>query len=180
MPYALICHPDFAAAAVREISAEVSRGKAGNLHVLYRLSGDPKRLTPSPWMTSARQRADALWQHSCFEAFLKPAGSEAYWEFNTAPTHAWQAYRLSGYRHDLRAEEKIARPSIETRLMQNGLELAVQWPLHGIVPEDVPWRLGLAAVIDDGTVSYWALQHAPDQPDFHHPSNFALELAVTP
>ena len=39
-------------------------------------------------------------------------------------------------------------------------------------------RLALAAVVeeDDGRLSYWALQHAPGNPDFHHPEGFALEL----
>jgi hypothetical protein len=39
-------------------------------------------------------------------------------------------------------------------------------------------RLALAAVVeeDDGRLSYWALQHAPGNPDFHHPECFTLEL----
>jgi hypothetical protein len=31
----------------------------------------------------------------------------------------------------------------------------------------------------DGTLSYWALAHAPGSPDFHHLDCFALELAAT-
>jgi hypothetical protein len=39
-------------------------------------------------------------------------------------------------------------------------------------------RLGLSAVIEatDGTISYWALAHPSDKPDFHHPDSFVLEL----
>ena len=38
-----------------------------------------------------------------------------------------------------------------------------------------------AAVIeeDGGPLSYWALQHPPGNPDFHHPDGFALELRNT-
>jgi hypothetical protein len=38
--------------------------------------------------------------------------------------------------------------------------------------------LGLAAVLEDrqGRLSYWALAHLADRPDFHHPDSFILEL----
>jgi hypothetical protein len=29
-----------------------------------------------------------------------------------------------------------------------------------------------------GVFSYWALNHPPGEPDFHHPDAFALELEV--
>jgi hypothetical protein len=37
---------------------------------------------------------------------------------------------------------------------------------------------GLAAVIEDGegNLSYWALAHPPEKPDFHHRDCFALKL----
>ena len=39
-------------------------------------------------------------------------------------------------------------------------------------------KLALTAVVEDdnGTLSYWALKHAPGKPDFHHPDGFVLEL----
>jgi hypothetical protein len=39
-------------------------------------------------------------------------------------------------------------------------------------------RIGLSAVIEanDGTLSYWALNHPAAKPDFHHPDSFLLEL----
>ena len=44
--------------------------------------------------------------------------------------------------------------------------------------EEKAARIGLSAVIEeeDGTISYWALRHAPGKPDFHHPDAFAMEL----
>jgi hypothetical protein len=40
------------------------------------------------------------------------------------------------------------------------------------------WLAAITAVIEeaDGTKSYWALNHPPGKPDFHHPDCFALEL----
>jgi len=41
-----------------------------------------------------------------------------------------------------------------------------------------PWLAGLSAVIEEptGAISYWALAHPSDKPDFHHPDSFILEL----
>jgi len=113
---------------------------------------------------------------------VNPAGSETYWEFNAAPTSDWQAYALTCYRTGRRPAEAIGQPSIESRYGRDDWELRVHWSLAGVVPNDVPWRVGLSAVIEDkdGTISYWALAHAPGKPDFHHAGAFALQLPGTP
>jgi len=37
-----------------------------------------------------------------------------------------------------------------------------------------------AAIEDDrGRLSYWALEHPPGRPDFHHPESFTMELRRT-
>jgi len=43
---------------------------------------------------------------------------------------------------------------------------------------DGPWRLGLAAVIEEasGHKSYWALAHPPGNADLHHSDSFTLEF----
>ncbi len=47
-------------------------------------------------------RADELWQTTCFEAFLREAGADAYREWNFAPSGHWAAYDFSAVprRHD--------------------------------------------------------------------------------
>jgi hypothetical protein len=39
-------------------------------------------------------------------------------------------------------------------------------------------RIGLAAILEDldGSLSYWALAHAPGRPDFHRRESFVLQL----
>ena len=41
-----------------------------------------------------------------------------------------------------------------------------------------PARLGLTAVIEEagGRLSYWALRHPAERPDFHDAGGFALEV----
>jgi len=46
------------------------------------------------------------------------------------------------------------------------------------VSEEGPWELGLSAVIETktGDLSYWALAHPSEGPDFHHTDSFVLTL----
>ena len=71
-------------------------------------------------------------------------------------------------------------PALHVRRSSDGLELAATVHLTGITALcDAPaLRVALAAVIEenDGRLAYWALRHASDNPDFHHPEGFTLEL----
>jgi hypothetical protein len=132
---------------------------------------------PSPQPVT---RADGLWRHCCFEAFIRGAGKAGYREFNFSPSGAWALYAFRGYREpEPRAAESPA-PAITVRQTDDRLELeaavtidAAGWP--GSVLE-----IGLAAVIEtqQGSLSYWALKHPSPRPDFHHPDSFALSLPL--
>ena len=121
------------------------------------------------------ERADGLWRTTCFEAFLKADGEEAYREWNFAPSGDWAAYDFSAYREDMAESEVGAAPYI--RLEDN----LTWWTLGATiaVEADRKWHLGLSAVLEeiDGTKSYWALAHPGEKPDFHHPDCFAARLA---
>lgn len=43
-------------------------------------------------------RADELWQTTCFELFLRRPGEETYLEYNFAPSGQWAAYGFDAYR----------------------------------------------------------------------------------
>jgi hypothetical protein len=120
-------------------------------------------------------RADELWQTTCFEAFLRADGRDAYREWNFAPSRQWAAYDFTGYR-DGRKDGETTAPYIR---MEDNL---TWWALGATiaVPADIAWQLGLSAILEekDGTKSYWALAHPPgDKPDFHDPVCFAARLA---
>jgi hypothetical protein len=120
-------------------------------------------------------RADQLWQTTCFEAFLKADGLEAYREWNFAPSGDWAAYDFAGYRQGMTRAEVAAPPYI--RLEDN----LTWWTLGATiaVEADRAWQLGVSAVLEekDGTKSYWALAHPAEKPDFHHADCFAARLA---
>jgi hypothetical protein len=121
-----------------------------------------------PW------RADELWRTTCFEAFLRAQGEEAYREWNFAPKGNWAAYDFSGYRKDKTNADVGSPPYI--RMEDN----FTWWTLGAAiaVEADKQWSLGLSAVLEelDGTMSYWALAHPSDKPDFHAPGCFVGRL----
>lgn len=161
--------PGTAAGAVRAISATVERRGAA-LSLVFTATGDLSRVRlPSP---APHTRADGLWHHSCFEMFVRAPRADAYQEFNFSPSGQWAAYAFQTYR-SRRNELDCAAPSIAGVAGPDALQLlvSVQLPPHA-------WDIGLAAVVEevDGHLSYWALVHPSDKPDFHHPGGFALKL----
>jgi len=173
---ALTPHPDMPSEAVQGMEVEVAR-RGACLALSFRLSGSLDRLLIPPRAPPIRM--DGLWQHSCFEAFIRPAGSEAYREFNFSPSGEWAAYRFDRYRSGISDLEEFPPPRIATR---RGEILEVEIGLVPGLPAASAWQLGLSAVVEEtgGGKSYWALAHPPGRPDFHSPDCFALELAPPP
>jgi hypothetical protein len=171
MPFAALeRHPASPCAALRGIQATVTRKADGSLGVTYRIEGDLERVRippPRPPRTGER-----LWQHTCCELFIAEAAAPGYLEFNFSPSGEWAAFRFTRYRQG--ASFASADPKIGIACTAGTLDLTAQIELN----QKGKLRIGLSAVIEeiDGAVSYWALRHAPGQPDFHHRDAFALEL----
>ena len=124
----------------------------------------------------AAERADELWRHTCFEAFVRPSTGPAYYEFNFSPSTQWAAYQFSSYRSGMRVATEIAAPRIEVRSTAEFYTFQASLALDGL---SSPLHLGLSAVLEEtnGRKSYWALAHPPGKADFHHADCFALELS---
>ena len=162
---------------VRAIQVLVRRSASADLRINFRLDGDISQIRiPSP----SAPRIDAeLWRHTCFEAFIAIEGKPAYHEFNFAPSGEWCIYALSGYRNGSPVADETMRPQIALRSTGSRLELDAHVRLDTLsaIHPSASLRIGLAAVIEasDG-VSYWALHHPADKPDFHNADGFALRL----
>lgn len=149
------------------------------LRLRYVLAGPLGRLRIPPAPGTAT-RADRLWEHTCFEAFLAPAGAAAYWELNLAASGDWNAYRFDGYRAGMRPEPRAVAPAIEVAHASCGT-----LTVHATVDltrlrelTSTALDVSLAAVLEanDGTLSYWALAHASARPDFHRRETFVVRL----
>ena len=181
---ALLAHPTTANEAVRRVAACVEPAGPDSLRFRYVLEADPGHVRVPPSAARAG-RADRLWAHTCFEAFVGLPRSPRYLELNFSPSGEWAAYGFDSYREGMLPAALAADPRLELRRNGARLELQAEVRLSGTeVAGSRRLRLALSTVVEDGEgrLSYWALRHAPGRPDFHHPDSFSLtlELPATP
>ena len=174
----LVAHPSSPCDAIRRFEAALETAKVpGELEIRFRLDGDFSRIRLPPGELARRR--DGLWQHTCFEAFIRPDGSDSYHEFNFAPSGHWAAYRFAGRRRDQTTPE-LPAPRIECRRLPEGSSLSARIAIAALpeLAQATSLDAGLTAVIEttDGARSYWALAHGGDKPDFHDPATFTLRV----
>ncbi len=174
----LLPHSSQARGPVLSFELEAERRADGALALRYRLEVDLGRLQ-LPIATDPI-RADGLWCHTCFEAFVGAPESEAYCELNFSPSGEWAAYAFTGYRAGRALLELPVPPAARWRQNQgqSRLELAVVLNPPALIREAGPLRLAASAVLEEqsGTISHWALRHPSGQPDFHHPESFVWQF----
>jgi hypothetical protein len=173
----LKCHPLTCSETVRAIQVLVRRSTSSELQITFRLDGDVPRIwAPSPGVP---RFTTPLWQHTCFEAFIAVEGQPAYHEFNFAPSGEWAVYAFCGYRDGGPVANEMMQPHIAVRSTGSRLELdtLVRLDCLSVIHPRASLRIGLSAIIEasDG-LSYWALRHPADKPDFHDADGFALLL----
>ena len=178
---ALACHPATTTTAVRSLTASARIGGAGKLAVTFTLDADMSRVSLPHTRTPAR--ADGLWRHTCFEVFVALPESEAYCELNFSPSGEWAIYGFVGYRRGMTPLEVRRPPRIAVRPMARGLVLEAITGLDELPSPQPgsPLRAGAAAVIEekDGRITYWALAHPAERPDFHHRLGLVLQVGRT-
>jgi hypothetical protein len=176
----LRCHPSTPSGVALSLSVEV-RAQAEALRIRYTLRGDTAALCiPAP---AAPVPTDGLWQHTCFEAFVATHGAAAYREFNFSPSSQWAAYRFSAERERdaaAEAQDRVLLTPPLIHLTPRSLTLTARVPAGALPRSPAVLSLGLCAVVEerDGHLSYWALQHSKERPDFHHRDGRALRLAA--
>ncbi len=176
--HALICHPATQAGLPLDVSVSVSLNHDG-LRLVYTVSGDTAGLRIPP--STEPGPADGLWQHTCLEAFVAAQGDMGYREFNFSPSGQWAAYRFAGERQRAVANEgPSVPPAMQSIVTPTQLTLDVHLPRVALPSPAELFHFALNAVIEehDGRLSYWALQHPKERPDFHHPAGRTLRLAL--
>ena len=175
----LVCHPLTPCRWIDAIGARVESAANGILALTFVLQGDLASLR-IPAERPCR-RADGLWRHTCFEAFLMAGDGPGYQEYNFSPSGEWAAYAFRDYRQAKDQQAGVttdgSAPVIRVHRSPQRLGLEAEVSLEPL-PSYHSIRLGLSAVVEaaDGGLSYWALRHPPGRPDFHHLDAFALQL----
>ncbi|MGH8289970.1 MAG: DOMON-like domain-containing protein [Steroidobacteraceae bacterium] len=182
----LLAHPATPNEAVRRLAARAELVSPDSLRLEYVLEADPRQVRIPPAVADDG-RTDRLWAHTCFEAFIGVEDSAQYLELNFSPSTQWAAYRFESYRQGMVPAVLGTAPRLALRRGKKRLELQAEVSLGGTLaapPREAKaleirrLRLALSTVVEDreGGLSYWALQHPPGRPDFHHPQSFSLAL----
>lgn len=175
----LQCHPATPAGIDLSLSVTVNVTTMG-LQLVYAVAGNCAALR-TPAAAARPGPADGLWRHTCLEAFVAAEGDAAYREFNFSPSGQWAIYGFASERVRTSLDVDAAmQPSIRVHASTEQLTLTAHLPASALPPGRSVLTVALSAVIEEvnGQLSYWALQHSCERPDFHHPAARALRLAL--
>ena len=160
----LTCHPAVSNPPAIEIEAIALVLPTDAISFRYHIRGDIDRIRVPD--SGPPSRTDELWRHTCFEAFVKPKSSERYFEFNFAPSSSWAAYSFDSFRLGMQPVPAIKPPTIQWHKDDDGFSLEATVRMKSLRFDSA---IGLSAVIEDvdGKLSFWALAHPREKPDFH-------------
>ena len=130
-----------------------------------------------------------LWQQTCFEAFIQPAGGAKYYEINLSPAKAWNVFSFESYRAPQPPTEvpgvEILKFEVEglaagsTNLKTFKANLKVQIKILGANFRQVNASLCSVVVLKDLQTTYWSTKHADQKANFHHFDSFTVERKST-
>lgn len=175
--HALICHPRTPSAAVKGVRADMGVTADEQIRLRFVVVGSGRLVLPPRVQPS---RASGLWQSTCFELFVNRPGDHAYCELNFSPSLQWAACAFKAYRSGMREMPMARPPRIDTAMSGDGFQLDACVEVAGFRGAEL--SAALCAVIEeqDGTKSYWALDHWAAEPDFHDPAGFVACIARMP
>jgi hypothetical protein len=165
--------PAYPCDPIKSIHATAERVSRTLLRFRYTVIGDISYLRipePAPPFRTAH-----LWEATCFEAFLRAEGANAYIELNFSPSGQWAAYAFTHYRQGMTSAPLPAAPEIAVSRSSDRLDVQV-----AVAPSlgAGPYAMNIAAILENsgGERSFWAAGHPTGGPDFHHPSCFIHRL----
>ncbi|MBE9154952.1 DOMON-like domain-containing protein [Cyanobium sp. LEGE 06113] len=126
-------------------------------------------LIPEAQATPGAPRRDGLWEHTCLECFVAPAGQPSYLEFNLCPDGAWNVYALEGYRQGLKPAAGFDALPFDCQRSASALSLSLrcQLPEAWATATAFDWQVSAVLEQRGGLLSYWALRHPAGAADFH-------------
>ncbi len=155
--------------------------ETGVLKIAYELSGEDlsKILLPSPLINPGR--VIGLWESTCFEMFIKNSNSDEYLEFNVTSEYTWNVFHFPNKKARLKEYLEIANLGVSAVNSKDKFCLTCWFSVDKLPSyfwSDGKMNIGLTAVIEtkENELSYWAIKHADDKPNFHQHDTFIYEL----
>lgn len=158
------------------MTVDLSR-RSNTASLSYTIRGPMKEIVVlAPVKTPLRK--GGLWEDTCLEVFLAATDVQPYWEVNLSPSGHWNVYRFSAYRQGMQEEAALTSLPFRVELGKDSFLLDVELPLDGIANPETPLHVGVSAVIKlrSNQITYWALSHPGQKPDFHRRESFIAQL----
>lgn len=145
--------------------------------VSYKLTGDLKSIDLGTEPHHAR--IIKLWEKTCFELFIKNK-KDQYMEFNFSPVFEWNAFFFDKKGDALQEFEKMASVKMDILHSMEVFKVIVEIKKSQF-PEDFfteGMSAGLTTVLKEraGRLSYWALSHEDQRPNFHDFKSFKYKF----
>ncbi len=148
------------------------------LAIQFVVTGELDRLQLPP-VSQSPKRITGLWETTCFEFFFGVPQQDNYWEVNLSPSGDWNVFRLDRYRENLQEEQAIVALPLTVKREGDRLTLALTFDLQVLGLEWGAIELSATSVIQESTgeISYWAVNHAGLEADFHLRDSFVIGLS---
>ncbi|MCC0175664.1 DOMON-like domain-containing protein [Waterburya agarophytonicola K14] len=157
------------------VSGEIFRNN-NYLNIQYLMSGDLLKVI-IPGSKRSLRKYD-LWEHTCFEFFLRLRNTTKYWEFNLSPSGDWNIFRFDNYRENIAEEMAFDSLFFNLALEKNTLQLDLIIDLNKLNIAKKDLDLAISTVVENRNkkLSYWALIHPATEADFHHQDSFIINI----
>jgi hypothetical protein len=143
------------------------------IEVCFYVRGDLDKLyIPAP--NTSDKRLDNLWKRTCFETFVKSNDQLNYFEINASPTGDWALYKFSDYHADMADASEVREFRVQSSADQKELKCWYTIDLKKLGLPNKNLDIGLSCILENNEkkLSFWAVNHKKEKPDFHLASNF--------
>ena len=147
------------------------------LTIQYVLQGELEKIY-IPSIVKHPNRQNELWSVTCLEFFLGIKNNPHYWEFNLSPCGNWNIYRFDDYRQGMKEETAITSLPFKIYHQSDSLQLDLRIDLDQFIGPQTELDVAITSVVKDSKdeITYWALKHCGEKPDFHLRDSFLMEL----
>lgn len=154
-----------------------------SIFISYKLTGDLSTLDLGDG-TPKHKRRMKLWEKTCFELFLKHQSHDDYLEFNFSSVFEWNAFYFTKKGSPLCEYAELNNVKIDILRSSDVFQLIAEID-SAFLPKHFQREFskgeltaGITNVLKEKNerLSYWALAHKDQKPNFHHFDSFICKF----
>lgn len=161
-------------ASTLDINASLTLN-GSNIELEFVLIGELEKLLLSP-IEEVGRRVIGLWESTCFECFILNNETLSYYEFNFSPEGHWNSFYFPKKKSPLKEAESFSGIKVRVSPSDQAYKINVSIDLYCFIPgfwKEGEMSFGLTSVVEsDKGLSYWAISHQDEKPNFHNFNTF--------